>query len=106
MRKYRFHLVFALCWAIGSMALLWLFGSEDSPFGAPSSGILNALALVHIVPFILTYIVSGLLGKIGPCGPSGGDTIYWGLVFTQWFLVGLVIGALIQLVKGISSTNK
>ena len=82
--RNRFQLVFAICWGIAMTALFWLLADPDSPINLSSANLLNALAFLHIIPFI----IATLLGGIGMCGSTGSDAIYWALVFAQWFVVG------------------
>lgn len=106
MRKYRFHLIFALCWATGSTLMSWLVASDDSPMHSSSPEILEWIAMLHFIPFILSYLVSALLGTIGPCGPSGTEAIYWGFGFLQWFVAGLVVACFISRLKGSQISRK
>jgi len=71
MQKYRFHGVFAACFGIGSALLIWLLVSPEAPFTLASADLLNIWGFIHIIPFILATILSG----IGPCGSTGGESI-------------------------------
>jgi hypothetical protein len=92
MQKYRFYGVFAACFGIGAVLLIWLLVSPDSPFRSASADLLNILGFIHIIPCILATI----LNRIGPCGSTGGDAIYWGLVFCQWFMAGFGLAFFIR----------
>jgi hypothetical protein len=92
MRKFRFHLVFAFCFGVIVVVLSWLLISPDSPVESSSDSLKEFLGLIQIVATFLAIILSGNVH-----GGSEGETIYWMLVFAQWFIVGLGLSFLFRL---------
>lgn len=72
--------------------------APDSPvhtYSLSSAGLLNFLALIHIVPMILAILISG-----NAHGGSEGEVIYWILIFGQWFIVGFGLSFLFGMFRG------
>jgi hypothetical protein len=93
MQNYRFHFVFAACCGVVVALLSWLLISPDSPVELSSPDIKNALGLIHIIPFILTTILSGNIH-------GGSNTVFWILVLTQWFILGFILALLFRRLRG------
>jgi hypothetical protein len=91
-RIYRFRYIVALCCGAGATTLCWFLTASDSSFELASPGLSNAIALINIIPFILGMVIGG----VGPCGPSGREATYWGLVFVQWFVIGFGVAFLFR----------
>jgi NADH:ubiquinone oxidoreductase subunit K len=76
----------------------WLLVSPDSPVHPlllTSAGLLNFLALIHIVPTMLSMVASNNVH-----GGSDGEVIYWILILVQWFIVGLGLSFLFSIFRG------
>jgi hypothetical protein len=94
--KPRFHIIFAGGFALLLTFAVWSLISPDSwvhdylqrNYDIPSSGVLNFLAVIQLIPTILAMIVSGNVH-------GGGEGIYWVLAFGQWFLIGLCISYIV-----------
>jgi hypothetical protein len=89
MQKYRFHFVFTACCGVALALLSWLLISPDSPVESSSPEVKNALGLIHIIPFVLTTILSGN-------AHGGSDAAYWVLVLIQWSIVGFFLALLFR----------
>lgn len=84
MNKYRFQFLFALGFGAISTGIIWILMSSDTPlpqYLRPPATVLNAVALLNIVPLAIEYVLSGNVH-------SGNDTIGWIAVFAQWSVVG------------------
>ncbi len=76
------------------MALLsWILVSPASPLKLFSPDVRNALGVIHIIPFILTMMLSGSIHR-------GSEVAYWILVLAQWFIVGFVLALLFRALRG------
>jgi len=83
MKKFKRHLIFALCFAtIVTLCYgFFMYGCQ------PSAATGRVLGYIHILPFEATMLVFSLFHV-------GGIWAYWPLVFAQWFLTGVVIALL------------
>lgn len=95
MNKYRFQLLFALGFGAMLTGIVWILMSPDSPlpqYLLPPATIRNALALIHIVPLIVEYVLSGNLH-------SGDDTIGRIAIFGQWSVVGFFLAFVWSMIR-------
>jgi hypothetical protein len=95
MNKFHFQILFAAGFGAILTGIVWILISPDTPlpqYLQPSAGLRDALALIHIVPFVVEYVLSG--------NPHGGsDTIGWIATFVQWTLVGFLLAFVWSLIR-------
>ena len=92
MRRFRFHLIFALCFGSAVGVVSWLLISPESPVESSSAGLKYFVSFIQIFAAFMAMTLSG-----DPHLGSVGEIIYWLLVFAQWFTVGLGIAFLFRL---------
>lgn len=92
MHRFRFNLLFGLSFGAVVAAVSWLLISPASPVESSSTALKGGFVMTQMVATFLAILLSGNVH-----GGSGGEAIYWVLVFAQWFVVGLGVSALFRL---------
>ena len=92
MHRFRFNVLFGLSFGALVAAVSRLLISPASPVESSSGAVKGFFGMIQIVATFLAILLSGNVH-----GGSGGEAIYWVLVFVQWFVVGLGLSALFRL---------
>ena len=89
MKQLRNRLLFAFCFAATVSLVSWLSGSPYSPIASSLGGLGSLFETFQIGCTILAFMLSGNVH-----GGGHAETIYWALVFGQWFAVCFVLASL------------
>jgi hypothetical protein len=92
MHRFRFNLIFALCFGAAVTLFGWLLVSPESPVESSSETLKYAIGLIQLFAALMAMTLSG-----SPHLGSVGAIIYWVLVLAQWSIIGLGISFLFKL---------
>jgi hypothetical protein len=101
MRKLRFILVFALCFAAAATTIAWFLLSPESPFET-SPSVKQIGQMIHFPAVVLGILIGGG----GICGPRGSEGLFWGLIFAQWLVPGIGLASLMTLLRNNSGATR